>query len=801
MKYETNIFKIENLEQLSAGYLLYEIVGLLDDDDKDINLQFLIERLSYELRHPVTVIKMDQKPMLVVRNEAGIAGKVPESYKVKKNALVYFRKQEKPLELDFVNYTPETKNIILRFIQFDIQSELNKHTDLWQPGSGDAFFNRVATESNDEINIFNGFFARAVEIPGRGFGVAIDITKKYLSKFPLPVRLSRNDFNKQRIKQSHFVYQYGDTCFEIKVEEFSDLNASQYRFDNLDTGRNVSLLENIQQRFPRVMPPEIARLPDDASALVYKTNQKEERRAIAGLCYRVFDTEDPKVSKLHRRSIIDPFYRRRLLRVVHRNYLGNLMYGKIRLVLSKEPIGMEQQIVKVPDFCFGNDITLSLRQTPGAQHCRIEELGAKRKALLSDDKVGFYTNATFERQLFVVPQTIYNMYGNETYFLRDLSNQVNSMHQSETGWKPIIVTYDDRGKHNAVQIGFEIIQQIENKVNGKGGYALIMLPSGVERLKRQHDELAALVVSELLSNHDITASIMHADMLQESYGYNRNGVKPSYYIRSDQKNRYRGYVRGVAINQVLLNNERWPYVLGSSLHADITIGIDVKRQVAGFTFVDKHSKNILTKFHKSDNKERLSTAQIMKMLIANITLLSENCGYAIHHIVIHRDGRLFAPERKGILDAVALLKSKGRVSSDCTINIVEIPKQSVVPFRLFDVIGDFDVIRTNSDNGKVLNPKIGSWVKMNDNEAYICTTGREFRRNGSSHPLFIKYESGGMEIEKVIEDIYFLSCLAYTKPDDCSRYPITIKITDRRINTLGSDFNFEELEIRKSQFI
>jgi hypothetical protein len=121
-----------------------------------------------------------------------------------------------------------------------------------------------------------------------------------------------------------------------------------------------------------------------------------------------------------------------------------------------------------------------------------------------------------------------------------------------------------------------------------------------------------------------------------------------------------------------------------------------------------------------------------------------------------------------------------------------------VPFRLFDVTEKFDIRAHRTDNGKVLNPEIGSYVMINKREAFLCTTGREFRHQGTSIPLYIKYNSGEMNFEKLLEDLYHLSCLAYTKPDDCSRFPVTIKITDRRINTLGSDFDLESLDILKS---
>jgi hypothetical protein len=796
--YETSVFRIENLKDLSANYVLFEIIGLHDsDEDYDNNIQYIVKKLSYALKHPATVINRDNKPFLVVRDETEVIAKVPTEFLVKRGEIVYLKKIPETFPIDFVNYD-SFREIIIRFLQFDIQTELNNLSTLWQPTSGDAFFNQNPFRIVAGVAIYNGFFVRVVELPEGGFGFCIDVTKKYVSETPLNVNTTRRDFERLGASRPHFIHQYGNQKYEFKVEQFSDLNATQFKFPRPVDGVMVTLIEDIRSKFGRSMPPEVAKLPDNASVLIYKTNANEERRVIAGLCYRVFDTEDPQVAKLHRQSILDPFFRRMFIRSAFHRYFKNIQFGSIKLKINPEPVTVIKKKFSSPDLLFGGDTLLTInRNIQDAHIVSMKELGKTKKNLLIDK--GFYTVAAFQKQYFVVPETVFNMYGNKDYFLSDLINQVNIMHQSEIGWNPDIVVYDNRNKKDSVDVGFEILKQIKEAVKGKnGGYALVMLPSNVERIKRQHDQLAALVVSECLSEHNLTASIMHSETLEECFFYRKNNGKSNYEVKREMAGKYKGYVFGVAVNQVLLNNERWPYVLNSPLHADLTIGIDVKKQVAGFTFVDKYSKNILTRFDKSSNKERLTTSQMIKMLVPNITLLQKHLSYQIERIVIHRDGRLFQREKDGIMQAIKVLKDKGILSSACTVSILEIPKHSIVPFRLFDVTAKFDITTEKEDNGKVLNPEIGSYVKINDREAFLCTTGREFRHQGTSIPLYIKYNSGEMDFDKLLEDLFYLACLAYTKPDDCSRFPLTIKITDRRINTLGSEFDLESLDILKS---
>jgi hypothetical protein len=798
MKYEADVFPILNLEQLSANYRLCEIIGLNEfDEEFDNNIQYIIKNLSYSLKQPITVTTKEGKPYLVIQDSNELMNKLPQEFVVKKGDCIYFKKDGPSINLDFKNYTEDTKPIILRFLQFNIQTELNKIETLWQPSSGDAFFNKLSSDGNYQVSVSSGFIPRVVDLPNGGFGICIDVTKKYIDRNGLPTNLTRDQFRKMRLNKRHMIYKYGNRWYEIKPDEFSDLNVSQYKFTRKEDCMKVSLLQDIHDKFKNGMPPEVATIPDNASVIIYRTNTKEERRVPAALCYRVFDTEEIEIGNLHKKSIIKPFHRRRFIQIVRRKYLENLMYANIKLQIEKSPLKVEIKIIEAPDIEFRNSNILTVRNSPGAIPTTIDQLGKMRAGLLLRETVGFYTNAPFERQYLILPETVYNTYGNEKYFLKDLTQQVNKMHTSSRGWTPIIITYDNRNMQTTTDIGFEIIEQINNKIDKNySGYAVIMLPADVERDKRQHDELAALVVSECFENN-ITASIMHADTLSECYYYRSENGVAKYYVKNDMQSKYRGYIRGVAINQVLLNNERWPFVLHTPLYSDLTVGIDVKRHIAGFTFIDKHSKNILTRLSKSTNKEKLSTSQIVRVLVENIILQAQHSKNVISTIIFHRDGRLFKSEKDGILQAIDILKTKSVISPNTRISIIEIPKSSIVPFRLFDVVEEFDAIVTENDNGKVLNPKIGSVVKINKREAFLCTTGREFAKDGTSNPLYIKYNYGDLEFDKILEDIYYLSCLAYTKPDDCSRFPLTIKITDRRINTLGSNYDSEALDILK----
>lgn len=808
MKKETNIFPITNLNDLSANYRLFKIIGLKSSgDDYDINVQYITKKLSFALKHPVIVIHREETPYLVVKDDTEILEAIPQDgFEAKQGEYVYFQNTGKSHYIDFESQEQSEKQIILRFLQFDLAGEIRKDNRLWQPSTGSAYFSKEDQNKNNkgDVIVYNGFIARIVELPKGGYGIGVDITKKYVARKPLGIQISNHDFRALKRKKKRLIYRYGKTWFEIKPDELSSLGISKYRFKRGD--KSVTLLEDIRQIYNGSMPPRIAKLPDSASVLVYRNRNSDmqAKGAVAAMCYITYDTEDFKIRKLHRQSIIPPFYRRRNSRIVVKKFLSKLKFGNTQVQISTTPMTLKLDVFKTPDLQFNKGVILGCENSEQSNlEISKEKFGAQRKKLLLDPNVGFLTNSPFSRQFILVPETIYNSFANEKYFLKDLSKMVDRMHPTDMGWKPKVIPYDDRNKTNSLDIGFEILTRLGKEVNlTSRSYAVVILPSHLERDKKTHDETAALVVSEALNDFNVMVGIMHTKTLETCFAHREVDGQVQFFIKEGDnkkfKKLYDRYLFGVALNQVLLNNERWPFILSDPLHSDLVVGIDVKEHIAGFTFVDKHSNNILSAWDKSRNKEKLTADQVSRILINNIQTFAENGSCLIKHITFHRDGRIFKTEIEGIKRATEHLVQQNLLPIGVSVNVVEIPKSSKVPFRLYDVSGEFNVWKTWKDNRLVLNPTVGTYVRMNNTEAYVCTTGREFNKSGTSKPLYIRYKEGEMPLENILEDIYKLSCLTYTKPDDCSRNPITISMTDRRINLLGSPYNTQKVELMKS---
>ncbi|MBK9097499.1 MAG: hypothetical protein IPM14_05095 [bacterium] len=777
--YETNIFPILNLSELHTEYSLFEIIGINKElEEYDSNIQHIIKKLSYTLRHPVTVIKVDEQPHLVIKSDEEVAKKVPTEFGLIRNQ-VYFKPIGVPIKLNYLDHSSENKEICKRFLGFEIQSALYRDKRIWQPGSGKPYF-QYKSKIEDRTALFNGFIVRVVELQDLGYGVTIDTTKKYTSSVPFNPTLSRDDFKRQQIKGKHVIYHHPNGWYEIKIEEISDLNVGNYKYQR--NSKLVTLIDDLRSSSFLPHSPELANLPPDASIFFYKDNQGNHKAAPAGLCYVIFDTQNQNVGKLHRKSIMEPYDRRDAI-LACRNYLQNIKFGDDTLIIGTEPVKCKKTIFLAPDIKFGKDQIVSVRNSENAISIPLEKLGKTRKLCLENREVGFYNQRLFDRQFFILPKSIHESMGLK--FLSDLKRTTDTLYPCGGGYDPIIISYEDRERRNYVDVGFEIIKAVtEQKVKASTSYGVVMIPD-YHKTIRKHDELSALVVRELLSQ-DIHVGIIHTSTIEKSYEHFRINGENIYKVKPVMKGKLRGYLNNVAINKILLINNRWPYILATPLNADLIIGIDVKHNTAGYTFIDKYGENIRTEYQLSKQKEKLNKKQVYNFLKRKIAEEAALYNYPIKNIVVHRDGRIFETERSGIFHAIDELKSNMILPSDCEVNLVEIPKNSAIPFRIFD-------LKKEGNKNIIQNPHVGSYYLINNEEAFLCSTGREFPHLGTANPLYIKYNYGNMEFIKILEDIYFLTILAYSKPDDCSRYPLTIKITDRKLSEVASEYDEEEL--------
>ena len=154
--------------------------------------------------------------------------------------------------------------------------------------------------------------------------------------------------------------------------------------------------------------------------------------------------------------------------------------------------------------------------------------------------------------------------------------------------------------------------------------------------------------------------------------------------------------------------------------------------------------------------------------------------------MIHRQGRIFRSEVVGVKNAIDSLRESGLLADTLHWGIAEIAKSSLVRIRLFDV-------GFRDGRSWIENPEIGSYGILSNSEGFLCTTGRSFPHPGTVRPVFVRLAEGTMELREVMEDVYALSNLAWTRPEDCARDPLSVKMNDIRLREVAGDYDADDL--------
>ena len=776
---ETNIYSIANLGDLSARYRLAEVPGLRPDQAEYFqNRQTLERRLSYLLKKPVLVVERDGIPFVVVPDDVAMLPAEVELVRV----VVQLRLRDERFDLDYSKRGPDDL-IALRFLRFLIQAPLGRDARLWQPQSGRPFFERTPARSERGIHRYAGFRVRPVVTPDSGVGLCVDVQHCYVSAQPLPAAITRNEFA-AHWKGRNCIYHFAQNWYEIRLHALADRNVQEYRFHT--KGHTWSLLDYILDHARRPLPADLGTLPADSAAVLYRNNRGTELAAAAALCYPVFRTNSDEVARQHGRTILPPRERRNQTRILVDRYLRALRFGDTQLCIAADPLRTPRRGFELPDLAFGNDTVLSARGTSGAVRARREDFGRRRLELLRDRAAGFHESAPLDRQYVILPRSIHDTLG--ARFIEDLSGVVNEFFPQPGGYKPIILAYDDRGQRTFAAQARALRDAAEAGCS-RPGYALVMVHRTRERQNLDEDQLAAMVVRELRQQHDIRAAVIHSDVPRRAY---RQAQAPDGHVIyrpvPASQRRLAGYLRNVVIAKLLLTNQRWPFVLATPLHAAVTVGVDVKNNSAGLLVVGSHGGDIRSEVRKSRQKERLLAAQMSTYLVDILRDQAQACRLPLSSLVIQRDGRAWPSELEGIRRAIRQLRSEGCLAPEARYAVLEIPKSSPVPLRLYNVLpGRRGQLSVN-------NPSVGTAYRAGDREAYLCSTGDPFLRQGTAHPLHVVMADGTLSFSEALEDLYSLTALTWTQPEGCARYPITIKLNDRILADAATEYDEDAVE-------
>lgn len=779
---ETNIYMIQNLGELNCKYRIYRLRGLSpDSEDYHRNLQFLESKLTYQTG----------SPCVTYTTENGTFIAQPDGYEELPGALnlvrvpVKIEKEPEIKELKFNSLDTITAKLAARFLYEEIQRKFYESPWLWQPSSGFPFYHKSPDQEfrklSDNVDLYRGFTFRVVLLPNGKIGICVDVSSKYVSRNPLPTKISRDGFRKYQGMKC--LYEYGNRWYEVRIENLNDLNAGELILPN-----GISLFDDVHNRAGSHKSQNLLTLPKDCSVLIYYNSWREPRNIPSGLCRMTFGTGHPEIKRFHSKTIKQPYLRRNEIQFVVNKNFRELTFGSSKIQLSDKPLIVENKRFTAPDLEFGKDKILSLRNSPNAINVSLDEFPSKKKDLLYSPEAGLFTKKPFDRQYLILPKSVCESFGEK--FINDVKSEVQRLCSPNDGivYSPITIPYNDSVQKSIYRIGKEIIKAVE-ECGATSGYGLVMIPELKSSRIQKEDELANLVMREL-RQRDIYVSVIHTTVPTESYESiptDRGNGGWSLVFDKKQQGKYRGYLKNVVLNKILILNSFWPFVLKTPLHTDLVIGIDVKNNTAGFTIIHKNGAYITFHPSESDQKEQLGKNHI-RTKITEIIRKEQGLSFRnIKDVVIYRQGKLFPTEKEGILQALNSLSKEKLIDQDYRCTFVDIRTTSRVPFRLFSV-------STSPGNQRewVDNPTIGTYNSISDSEAFICNTGIPYGHRGTTKPIHI-IKDGPLPIEFILEDEFYLSNLTWTKVDDCSRQPLFVKINDIRLREFAGEYDRDAL--------
>ncbi len=775
----TNIYPMENLKDLHCRYVLYRVRGIpLDFDGYYSALQKLSQQLSIVSKSPCISLGGQDSIIAQLEGHESLPNQFPV---VGGNALI--EPTGKTGELRFGSLGATELPLALRFLQFDLTGSFKRNPQFWLPKSSPSVFHKVADQQfarlSNSVDMYRGFTFRFVPLSNEGIGLCLDVARKYADRRPVPATITEDDF--RRYKGRTCVYEYGETWYQIKIEQRLGLNVSEATMPD-----GTTLYNHLKGLHWGNRLDFFASLPRDSSVFVYHTGSGEVRRVPSGLCRLAHKTDSRSVSGYHFYTILDAEKRRREIEYVIKEYFRNMIFQGTKLKLSSIPMEFERVRFEIPRLLFGNRKTLRVGSGVGNDTVSIDQWPAAKKSRLLSADSGFFSRSPFPPQYLILPESFRKSFG--SLFIEHIKEQVKAVY-SPTGeyeYKPAPIFYDDSIGQSVPVLGREIIRATTQHVF-YSGYGLIVIPRIRQSSETTEDELANLLMKEL-RDRDVHVSIIHTDQALQSYVQASSEGQPYWKLTDDRKQagRFRSYLQNLVINKILLLNGFWPFVLADPLHADVTIGIDVKNHSAGFTFILKDGQTIWSTVSDSKYRERLGGTQCGRVIYENLRqYLPRNA--PVKSVVIHRDGHMFPEESDGVMSGLHQLVRDGLAFANFDIDFLEIHKTSRVPVRFFEPTSV-----PGSQAIEAESPFVGTHCEIGD-AAFLTTTGYPYLRRGTPRPILVTKAGGGRPSDILLEDVFRLSNLTWTRVDDCSRVPLTIRITDIRLREVAGDYNPDAL--------
>lgn len=754
---------------------MIEIGSIPEGVDLPHNLQLIRKYVQREYGTPATSIIRNGKRFLAV----GIKPRKKDypaiiDAPILQGLIVPLQLTSDTIKLNLTHPSEDDQQIITNFLDFDLRSALRADNErLWKGNSPYIFYTKRPVPLRDNtngVNLYPGFSCRMQFVPNVGFGLVIDTLSVFTDARTLAERKADGEDWRSWIGR-HFVYEFGLRWYFIQLKNVEKKTIAEAQFIDPRSSVTTNLFDYLNDRWKDRKPEHLQLVTRDDLAVTYgSSTQQGEKYAAASLIRLRYKTNEEPARNYHKETIIDAEDRFHYLQKIIRKYLnGKVRLAEIPLSITDQPASIPYRVFSIPSQLFGKNQVLP---APQINPQTIEDNWRKRKDWLQNTNIGIYSRSDgLTSQFFMMPSSYTDDEDLADQIEQDIKRAVQKY--CPIPYNPKLVVWDDENAQDIPQIRAELGELKKSMVNAGISCAVVVLPTHRSKLDtgklRRHIKKA--LSPEIRTKCVQGSELIH--LMQAAQNKDRKTV-----------GRYQSYLTYTALDILVTSGYRL-WVLNEPLHYDLYIGIDVLNNVAGFTFVAAGGAICRFVSSSSDQKEQLSAEQVADVLGKNlreiIPRFKELSGRLPSHIVIHRDGRWYNSESQGFKIVTDKLFHEGLLPENVVKGVAEIQKTNAQRWRIFA-----------RDENQILNPIIGTYFIFTPQRGIICTTGSPARIPGTPKPLLVNIVEGSLDIEKELRDIYWLSMLAWSKPDGVQSLPITIKLADSWLEPIGADINENE---------
>lgn len=782
------LYTIQNLNEINFSYKLVPInitliQGLENKYYADlVNITYKIGSLT---NGPAVIITKNNKKNVAIPIDKTFN---TEIFKGKTGVVkLELPKDATHYNLKFDNCTDEEYNLIEKFLEFSLRKQLKDKHNLIEDGAGKLFPKQALLNvPNANIEVLEGFSFRIVPEGKKLAHVCIDVTHRNISKSPISESVTLQ--NKERVKGRYInasrgrkaLLKFGDTWFPIEILGFGDSISTQTFFDKNLQERTVEEYTITETKNHK---NKITTLNPDEVSLIYcypgKRKQMDPRYCASSLVYLLYTTKDEEIRSIHSTSMLKTYRRFKNINQIVYDYFRNLRYNNQSIRFDFRPKQEALPILKSKDLLFANGHKLSIYDyKTGLIN---QDLGKKRR-------LGILHNGILGKEIFD-PQYLFVPKDSEDYevidavfggFERDFTKKVKGLADTYGGFTKVIQYEYNPSLSAKCQV--DIIKDAALKNDVGEGCAIFVMPDRPYALKKRNlksnenlNKLHNCLKNGFFSSKLKFQCVSYSELERHYEGFMENDEL--IYKVVNNAYGFDNYLFYLALEYLNLNL-MFPYALAQNLNYDIYIGIDVHDRYAGFSFLYKNAGKIYLKFKevplkdKHSRAEKLSTEQILEVVEPTLREhIKEFCPNP-NGIVLLRDGNSHGGEEKAVLQIIEHFSSENILNKDTfKWAVIDLHKNSALPLRAS--------LSVNPERKYEL-PTIGTTKRLGRNleEAFMFNTGFPFEIRGSVKPIHYTFVAGNGAFDKILEDLFSQTMLAFSAPDRPNSLPVIIKLLD-----------------------